>query len=136
MPRVARMTSADRRTNRRVIIDAPVGMAIRKGVMRGWFCRRPQFEGTLRDASIGGMLCVAGQAIAQGSVVKLWLQVELDKCPRTLCLTGDVVWSQRGENGGTNTVGIHLRARPSDALNAWVRTMIDELRIKDGAPPL
>lgn len=101
-----------------------------------WFCRHPRFHGNLRDASIGGMLCVSSRPIPKDSVVKLWVQVELQNRPRELHLLGDVVWSQPSERADVSLVGIRLRQYPSETVNAWVRTMIDELRIKDGAPPL
>ncbi len=127
--------AAERRLHRRVLISAPVGIAITRWPMR-WFTRKPQFYGTLRDASIGGMLCLAGRPMPEHAQVKLWLDVELDQRQRQLTLFGEVAWVQAGPSVKDTLIGIRLSPGRSRTTDDWVRVMIDELRMQDGSRPM
>jgi hypothetical protein len=135
MAKIAVANPSDRRQHRRVVIEAPVGIAVSpKGL--GFLLWKPQFYGALKDASVGGFLCLSGQPVKAGSVVKLWLEVELDKRGQVLKMVGDVMWSRRGGGGGAHLIGVSLRERPLRTMKAWIRVMMDELRLHDGSRPV
>lgn len=135
MAKMAVANASDRRQHRRVVIEAPVGIAVsRKGF--GFLLWKPQFYGALKDASVGGFLCLSGRPVQAGSVVKLWLDVELDKRPQVLKMVGDVMWSRPGGAGGSHLIGVSLRERPLRTMKTWIRVMMDELRLHDGARPV
>lgn len=93
---------------------------------------RPQFYGMLRDASVNGLLCTVDRTIKPASVVKLWLDVELEHHARRLCLSGTVAWNRPDPTTNGFLVGIHLNAAPSVAGKAWIKVMVDELRLHEG----
>ena len=122
-----RRTGDEKRHNRRLALALPVGMAVLPKRL-SFPPRRPQFQGTLREASMYGLQVVAPRALPVGTVLKLWIRIGSEPEARTIKLRGDVVWSRPGGPSEASSVGIRLRDRPRKYASIWANYIVEHLR--------
>lgn len=124
---------SERRRHRRLVMEAPVGLALWRP-LSGWLTRRPRLEGKTINASMGGLELALDRPLAVGSRLKLWIQVETGGSVEALVIRGDVRWMAPRGPSGMARIGIHFEERANPALQAWRETMLEELRSVDALP--
>lgn len=130
MPLFPRKHDHPRRQNRRVYTELSVGIAIHSRRI-GFPPRRPQFHGTVQDASMAGLGILTERAIPVGAGVKLWICLTDHANETTLKLRGDVVWCEAGDLDRPCRAGIHLRDGPRKHVEHWVNLITEHMRRQD-----
>lgn len=120
----------EKRKGRRLPIEAAVAMAVVSRPL-GFLVWRPQFRGTVRDASVGGVKLLTERSIPVGAAVKLWIQVQTGGRIQTLKLCGDIVQSRPDDATGSFLMRVRLRDRPKKSMRIWTDTMLEEIRYYD-----
>lgn len=119
----------EKRSNRRVHIELPIGIAVLSKRL-GFPPRRPQFNGVMRLASMVGMEIRSDRNLGVGIPVRLWIVAE--PCAETtLKLRGNVVWSKPDERDGSFLAGIRLDERPREEMTNWQNLIAERLRRLD-----
>jgi hypothetical protein len=131
MAQLAQQQRTERRKHQRLPMDASVGLAVLSGPLT-FLVRRPQFQASVRNASVSGFQLRVERSIPEDAAVKLWIQVKNGGQPKTLGLVGDVVWSKPEGQDGAFLVGIRLRSRPEESMRIWAHTMFQEIRFRAG----
>jgi len=90
--------------------------------------RHPRLNGTLVDASMFGCQILSEYCIPVGSVLRLWLQVRVDKEIEPLKLRGDVIRSVNADIAGQYLIGVKLRPRPEKNMALWSSAIINGIR--------
>lgn len=121
----------DKRVGGRLILEAPVGLAVSSGHWAA-FIRKPLFHGTVNDASMAGLQIRVEQELQPGTRMLLWIEVQTGARFEVLRLAGDVVRCESRGIRGFYLVGIQLRNRQASALRAWEDVMADEIRQHTG----
>ncbi|MCE9613434.1 MAG: PilZ domain-containing protein [Lentisphaerae bacterium] len=120
----------NRRAQRRIKLITNVDLAQLRGPFR-FLVRRPQFQGELQDASIGGVQLLLDRSLPVRLDIRLWIQVSKQGVTTPLMLDGIVRWSLPAKRPGTFMVGIQLHTKPHQAMQSWAETMIEEMRFAE-----